>query len=150
MKRSKKIIIAVIFTFGIAGGAVAYGKHQWGDPDTRAKHVIAYVTEELNLEPGQSEKLVALKDLIMQAGKTMRNEMAPLHSDIKAVIGADSFDQDKALAMFDSKIALINQHAPDVMAALGAFLDSLNPDQKAEVVGFMQHKRGHNHWKEHH
>ncbi len=150
MKRSTKIITAIILTFGIAGGAVAYGKHQWGNPETKAKHVISYVTEELDLDSSQSEKLTALAGKMMETGKLFRSEMAPMHSDVTALISADTFDQDQALEMLTSKTALMNQHAPDVLAALGAFLDSLSAEQKEEVLEFIQHKRGHRGWKDQH
>jgi len=150
MKRSMKIIIAAVLTFGIAGGAVAYGKHQWGNSEAKVKHAISYVTEELDLDTSQSEQLVALTDQMMAAGKVLRNEMAPLRSDITALISADTFDQHQALEMLTSKTALMNQQAPEVLAALGGFLDGLNAEQKAQLLEFMQHKRGHHGHKDHH
>lgn len=149
MNRLIKITSAAVLTLGIAGGAVAYGKHQWGNPETKAKFITGYVTEELDLDSVQSEKLIALKDLVMQTRKELRGEMAPAHSDITALISADTFDQDQALEILNSKTALMSQHAPDVLAALGGFLDSLNPEQKAEVIDFMQHKRDQRGWKGH-
>jgi len=145
-----KIVTAVVLIFGIAGGAVAYGKNQWDDIEKRSKHIISYVSDELELDSGQNEKLVALTDQVMQVGKTLRSEMEPMQSNITALISADTFDQDQALEMLTSKTALMNQHAPEVLAALGDFLDSLNIEQKAEVIEFMQHKRGHRGWKGHH
>jgi Spy/CpxP family protein refolding chaperone len=150
MKRSFKIITAVVLTLGIAGCAGAYGKHRWGNPETKAKHVISYVTEELDLDSDQSEKLITLTDQMMQTGKILRNEMAPMHNDITALISADTFDQDHAMEILNTKTALMNQQAPDILAALGGFLDSLNPEQKAEVIELIQHKRGHRGWKDHH
>lgn len=150
MKRSTKIITAVVLTFGIAGGAVAYGKHKWGDPEMRAKHVVSYVSEELKLDAAQSDKLIALKDQLLDTGKQMRSEMQPLHGDISSLIGADTFDQVKALELINSKTALMNQNAPDVLAAMGNFLDSLNAEQKAEVMEFIEHKRGRHSWKGEH
>ena len=147
MKRSTKIITAVVLTFGIAGGAVAYGKHKWGDPETRAKHVVSYISEELNLNSDQSDKLKTLKNQLLNTGKEMRSEMQPLRSDIRTLISADTFDQAKALELINSKTALVNKNAPDVLAAMGSFLDSLDVEQKAEVMEFIEHKRSGRGWK---
>lgn len=147
MKRSTKVITAVVLTFGIAGGAVAYGKAKWGDPEMRAKHVVSYISEELELDAAQSDKLAALKDQVLTTGKQMRSEMKPVRGDLSSLIAAETFDQAKALEMINSKTARINENAPDVIAAMGEFLDSLNADQKAEVLEFMEHKRGRHSWK---
>lgn len=150
MKRSIKIITAIVLTLGIAGCAGAYGKHQWGNPEIKAKHIISYVTEELDLDTDQRQKLVTLTNQMIQTRKILRNEMRPLHGDIMALISADTFDQNQAMEILTSKTTLMNQQAPDILAALGEFLDSLNSEQKTEVIEFMQHKRGHHDWKDHH
>jgi Spy/CpxP family protein refolding chaperone len=149
MKRSVKIITAVVLSCGIAGGAVAYGKHQWGNPANKAQHVVSYVSEELDLDSDQSEKLAVLSDQILQTGKIVREELAANRSELTALIAADSFDQQQAMAMLSSKTALMHQYAPDVLGALGEFLDSLNAEQKAQVIEVMQHKRGHRGWNKH-
>ena len=150
MKRSMKIVTAVVLIFGIAGGAVAYGKNQWDDIEKRSKHIISYVSDELELDSDQNEKLVTLTEQVMQTGKVFRSETESTQSNITALISADTFDQDQALEMLTSKTALMNQHAPDVLAALGTFLDSLSAEQKEEVLEFIQHKRGHRGWKDQH
>lgn len=147
MKRSTKIITAVALTLGIVGGATAYGKHQWGDPAKRAKHVVSYVADELDLDAAQTDKLTALKDKLLATGKHMRGEMKPLHGDVADLLAADSFDQAKALEMIANKTALINDNAPEMLTAVGSFLDSLNPEQKAELIEFMESKHGKRGWK---
>lgn len=147
MKRSTKIITAIALTFGIAGGAIAYGKHTWGNPETRAKHMVSYVSEELNLDAQQNQKLEAFKDQLLETGQRVRSEMKPMHGDISKLIAAETFDQTKALELLNSKTTMMNENAPEVLAAMGDFLDSLNAEQKAEIVEFIQHKRGRHGWK---
>lgn len=147
MKRSSKIIVAIALTVGIVGGAAAYGKSKWGDPESRAKHVVSYVTDELELDAAQSEKLNALKDQMLATAKRVRSEMKPAHEDISALIAADTFDQAKALELINTKTALVNENAPELLASMGDFLDSLNAEQKAEVAEFIKHKRGRHGWK---
>ncbi len=149
MKRSTKIITAVVLTFGIAGGAVAYGKAKWSDPEARANHMVEYVSEELNLDATQEQHLDTLKQQLLDTGKRVRGEMKPLHENISELVAADTFDQGKALQMLNQKTNMMNENAPAVIASFGTFLDSLNAEQKAEVIEFMQHKRGRHGWKKH-
>lgn len=141
MQRSTKIITAVALTFGIAGGALAYGKHKWGDPETRAKHAVAYVADELELDDAQTLKLETLKDTLLSTGQKFRTEVRPARGQLVELIGAESFDRDRALSLITGKTSFVEENAPEVLAAMGDFFDSLSAEQKAEVVERIEHRR---------
>lgn len=152
MKRSTKIIAAVVLSIGVVTGAAAFGKHKFGDPAKKAAHVVSYIADELDLDTSQEQALGALKDEMLAAAEIMHKDGEPLKTDIQALMSAETFDQGKALEMITSKTAAINEAAPTLVAALGNFLDGLNADQKAEVLEFMDHKggrhgrHGHGNW----
>ena len=143
MKRSTKIITAVILSVGVVGGAAAYGKHRFGSPQSHANYMVGYISDELNLDANQKQSLNALKNEIMSARLTMREQVQPVRDEIQSLISAEKFDQDKALEMINGKIAAINQEAPIVVAALGNFLDGLNAEQKSDILEFVQHRAEH-------
>lgn len=142
MKRSTKIITGVILTVGIVGGAAAIGKKQFGNHEKRADFAVGYITEQLQLDSTQEQALSVLKDQVMAARSVMHEEMGSTKSEMQELVEAETFNQAQALELINSKTSTINSAAPDVVVALGNFLDSLNAEQKAEVVEFMQ--------KEHH
>jgi len=143
MNKSTKIITTVVLTLGIAGGAAAFGKHRFGDPDKRAAHVVSYIADELELDATQEQALTALKDQLMQTRTTMKSNWEETPAEIENLIGAETFDQARALELITAKTATINEAAPENIAALGNFLDSLNAEQKADVLSFMKQRRGH-------
>lgn len=150
MKRSTKILTTVVLTFGVVGGAIAYGKAKFSDPGARADYMASYVSDELELNESQDQALNALKDQMLESRQQMKDEANPVQDQIRELISADTFDQAKALELLSNKTSAVNANAPDVMLALGNFLDSLNAEQKAEVLEFMEHKRGHRGFGGHH
>lgn len=143
MKRSSKIITVLVLSFGVVGGAVAFGKHKFSDPAVRADYAVGYISEELELDAIQKQNLDALKDQLIVAGASMKNNMSPLHTEVRSMISADTFDQARALEIVNQKTMAMNEFAPELVTALGGFLDSLNTEQKAEIIEFIDHKRTH-------
>ncbi len=149
MKRSVKIVTAVVLTLGIAGGAAAVGKHRFGDPVKRANFMVSYISDELELDSTQQQALTVLKDELLAARESMKGQVSGVHQEAGELIAAESFDQARALEMINNKTSAINSVAPDVINALGGFLDTLNAEQKAEVAEFVSEHRGR-HGRRHH
>lgn len=143
MKRSTKIVTAVVLTFGVVGGAVAYGKHKFSDPAARADYAVGYISEELELDAVQKQNLDALKDQLLATRAGMKKNMNPVREEIRNLISAESFDQARAMEFVNQKTLTVNESAPEIVAALGLFLDSLNSEQKAEIIEFIDHKSEH-------
>ena len=145
MQRTGKILIAILLTLGIASAATAVGKHRFGSSEKRAKHAVNYISDELNLDSTQHQALSVFKDHLITSRKNFHKEMDQLHQDANTVLTADVFDRARALELVDSRTAMINAAAPELVSALGDFLDSLNPEQKTKVSDFIekriQHKR---------
>jgi hypothetical protein len=66
------------------------------------------------------------------------------HSDeIAELLQDPNFDQARALELVQLKTQVINDKAPQVIASLAVFLDSLNAGQKQQLQDFIQHHRSH-------
>ena len=142
MKRHHKIIIASTLAVSLIGGSAAYAGKYFNSPEGRAGFVTSYIASELELDEAQKVTLDALKGKVMQAHQMMRGDMQPLRGEIQALLEADSFDQAKALEMIQSRTAMVNDLAPELLAAFGTFFDGLNAAQKAEVLEMLEHRRG--------
>ncbi|MEM7259850.1 MAG: Spy/CpxP family protein refolding chaperone [Pseudomonadota bacterium] len=142
MKRTTKIITAVALTIGIAGGAAAYGKHQFGSMEKRADKIAGYIAYELELDETQKQALDVLKTQMVSARETVKGDRAEMKAEAMALLNAESFDRAAALDMVNSKVAMVNEQAPDMVNALGDFLDTLNAEQKAEIAEFVEEHRG--------
>lgn len=140
MKRRTKIITATVLALGIAGGAAAVGKHKYSDPEKRADHAMSFISSKLELDQTQVQSLEALKEQLMAARSTMHGDTESHKAELKALLAADTFDQARALELLNSKTNQVNTSAPEVLAALGNFLDGLNAEQKGEILDAMERK----------
>jgi Spy/CpxP family protein refolding chaperone len=142
MNRTNKIITAIALTIAVAGGTTAYAKHQFGSPEKRADKIAGYIAYELELDETQKQALDVLKTQMMTARQTVRGDRSEMKAEAMALINADSFDRAAALDMINSKVAMVNEQAPDMVNALGDFLDTLNAEQKGEIAEFVEEHRG--------
>ena len=141
MKRSTKIITTVALTVGLVGGAAAIGKKHYGSHEKRAEYMVSYITDELELDSTQSQALDVLKDQMLSARETMKARS--MRDEAMNLLNAESFDRAAALDMVTAKTAAVNEQAPDLVNAMGDFLDSLSAEQKAEITEIMKERRGH-------
>jgi len=119
--------------------------------------MIEHISDELDLTRNQVTSLKLLKDEMMNIKQQMHGDSVDHHAMIKEMILADQFDQAAMVEMINTKTEVIRQNSTNAVAALGNFVDGLNPDQKAELIEKMEkrrkfgrmHKRSHRHGDEH-
>lgn len=143
MTRTGKIAIATTIALSLVAGSAAYAKHRFGDSDKRRAHMVNYVADELDLNDTQKTSLDSLVDQVVSMRKQMHGEFKQDLSGLTTMITDEQFDQSRALDLVNAKADTMKQNAPNVVAALGNFLDGLNAEQKAEIVEFIEHKREH-------
>ena len=141
MKRSTKIFTTVALTVGLIGGAAAVGKQKFGSHEKRAGYVAAYIADELELDAVQTQALDVLKDQMLSAHHIIKAKS--IREEATALLNAETFDRAQALELINAKTASVNEQAPDLVNAVGDFLDSLNSEQKNEMLEIMKEHRGH-------
>lgn len=151
MKKSTKMTTAIVVAVGVitAGGAYAAKSHG-EDHNRKAEYAVGFIANKLDLDTTQEQALSALKDQVLVAKDAMHSQMDTTHEDVKQLVEADTFDQAKALEMISTKTATIDTVAPELVGALGNFLDSLDAEQKAEILDFMNSREGRGkrgHWR---
>ncbi len=145
MKKATKITTAVLVSAAIIGGGAAYAsKGSRGDHAEHADYAVGFIAKKLELDPTQEQALSVLKDQLLVARSAMHDQRESTISEVRELISADSFNQAQALELINSKTSTVDAMAPEIVGALGNFLDSLDAEQKAEIVDFMEsRKRGH-------
>ena len=81
------------------------------------------------------KRLMAVRDEFRQQRKADRQQFLDL-------IAADSIDQQQALAMINKKTQFIDANAPQIVATLVEFSDSLDASQKQKLVEMLDWKLG--------
>lgn len=141
---------------GPMGGPMGMMGHRHGpqseaDMARHRERMIERVTAQLELDAAQKAKFTTLLDTIHakrtammggqpgQAGQPGAGGpgMMP-RAQMQALIQGERFDRARAQALVDEKTAAMRGAAPDVIAAMGDFYDSLKPAQQAKVRQFME------------
>ncbi len=149
MKKSTKIVIATAMILGISGGVFAFGNHgHWGmSPEDKAEFVTERVTKKLELRESQQQNLQVLVGDVLVIMKEIRAERDNHKAKIEQMLAEPVLDQGKALQLIESKTRQINDKAPEVIASLALFLDSLDSSQKSQLQSIiakgMHHRHGH-------
>ena len=145
MKRSTKIIAAVLLIVGSSSAVYAYGKHGgWHmTPQEKVEFVSERVSKKLELDAQQRQNFSSLAETVVQIVGEARAGKEQQVAEIVGLLQEPSFNQARALEIVQQKTRLVNEKAPQVVASLALFLDSLNTEQKQQLSEFIEHHREH-------
>lgn len=148
----KKSLIAVFGASVVLGGLSACGArgdHARGWNDERVTEmrgkVIERVSDKLELNAAQQQKLAVLADELIAQRKAWRAQGGDPRAEIKGLIASEKFDRSAAQALLERKTQQVQGAGPRVIAAFADFYDSLNPQQQSQVRERLD-KRGHGGW----
>ena len=134
MKLSTRIITAVLLVAGSSGAVYAFGKHgDWGM--TRAEKIEFIsdrVTRKLELDDSQRAHFEQLAQLVADVMREVRPSREQRARELAELVR--------------ERTSLIDAKAPEVIARLAVFLDSLSPEQRGQLQQFIEHRHhGHGH-----
>lgn len=145
MKLSTRIITAILLIAGSSGAVYAFNKHGgWHmSPDEKVEFVTDRVTRKLDLDSQQSQYFGEFAETVAGLMLAARESRQQQFDEVAALLNEPSFDQAKALQLVQQKTQLVNDKAPQVIASLSLFLDSLDAGQKQKLQEFVRHHREH-------
>jgi len=145
MKLSTRIITAVLLVVGSSGVVYAFSKHgDWGMSSAeKVEFVGDRVTKKLGLDEVQRQNFDLLANTVVEIIDEVKPSREQRISEISELLKAASFDQAQALELVQQRTRLIDEKAPEVIASLAIFVDSLNSDQREQLQEFIQHHRKH-------
>ncbi len=145
MKLSTGIITAILLVAGSSGAVYAFGKHgDWGmTPGEKVEFVTERVSKKLELDAAQRQNFTELANLVADIVVEARADRRAQIEELSAMLAQPNFDQTQALELVRQKTEMVNQKAPQVIASLAVFLDSLNTEQKQQLQTFVEHRHRH-------
>ena len=136
----------------------AFAHHGWSSFDTgrplylsgrarkvawrSAQEMLERVGSKLALDAAQKQKLAQLADTLQAQRKAFMGDAAQPREALQALVAGATFDRAAAQTLVDAKVRAVQAGSPEVIAAMGDFYDSLNPDQQQKVRELMQRRRG--------
>jgi Spy/CpxP family protein refolding chaperone len=147
MKKSTKIIAIAIVTLGVTSTVFAFGAHHgWRmSPEDKAEFMTGKITEKLELNTSQQQQLQTLSATVLQIMNDVRSNRVDHMDTVQRMLSEPTLDQSKVLEMIRQKTDMINETAPDVVASIAGFLDSLDAEQKQQLREHMQNRMHHRH-----
>ncbi|HWR78063.1 MAG TPA: Spy/CpxP family protein refolding chaperone [Thiobacillus sp.] len=134
MKNRTRYIVAILGAVGIAvavaGCGHGYRHHEPGDYAVRH---IEKLGKELNLNEAQTAKLNAVSETLRKGRDTMRAKHDEKQKEVLALLDQPKLDRARALGLVQQTTRDINDHAPEMIAAMGDFYDSLTPTQQQKL-----------------
>ena len=146
MKKSSKIILITVLTLGVAGGVFAFGAHHHYSNmsiEDKADLINYRVSRKLDLTDIQQANLEALTAHFAGLIEQARENQQSRQEFMNQMLTDQPMDQAAMLQRINEKTALVNEKAPEVVALLAGFVDSLDAEQKAEIKQMIEHRRGH-------
>ena len=147
MKKSTKIIAITVLTLGVTTGVFAYGAHHaWKmSPEKKAEYVTEKMTENLELNAMQQDNLKLLSATVLEMMSDVRSGRTEHMELMQQFLSDPTMDQARALQMIQQKTQMINDRAPQMIASIAGFLDSLDSEQKKELREHMNEHMDRHH-----
>ncbi|MCU0763356.1 MAG: Spy/CpxP family protein refolding chaperone [Hydrogenophaga sp.] len=146
----KRTLIGALGATVLVGGLTACGsrgdhRHSGGWSEERVTEMrgraIEKVSEKLELNEVQKQKLAVLADEMLAQRKALRGGMDNPRAEMKNLIAGEKFDRSRAQSLLDEKTAAVQMGGPRVIAAMADFYDSLTPAQQTQVRERMEKRQ---------
>ena len=145
MKKSTKITIATILVLGVTTGvyAVSSNNHWNMSPEEKSEFITDRISNKLELDASQQQSLQDLASTMMNIMGDVRSSHREHMEVVQQLLAEPTLDQAQALEMIRQKTQMINDKAPQVIASLAGFMDTLNEDQRTQLRGFIGERMEH-------
>jgi len=150
MKKVTKVVLVTLASVGVVGGAAAYAGSKGGcgfgyghSGHRMGGHMVERMSDRMDLSADQEDKLDNVFDEMRQMRRDVMRDRKDNMQEIVSLLDAPNLDQGKAMAMFNDKADAIKQHAPEIVAAMAEFSDSLKPEQKQQIRQMMEQRFEH-------
>jgi periplasmic protein CpxP/Spy len=119
--------------------------HSMSDADlARVKErAVDHLGRRLDLDAAQKAKLGTLADRLREQRAALIPQGSSPRGEFAALFAGPTFDRAQAQALVNAKTNAVGSKAPEVIAALGDFYDSLSPAQQDKVRSYMNRGRHH-------
>ncbi len=146
MKKSSKIILVSVLVLGVSGTVLAFGaKHHYENMSMqeRADMFNYHISRKLDLNTEQEIKLESLTSRFSEIAQQLRQQRSDRAQFIEDLLDDGPLDQAALLQKITQKTDLVNQNAPEMVALIAQFVDSLDSDQKSELKQMIQKRSSH-------
>ncbi len=132
--------VLTIFTLGSIGAIAnpgerfGFGMHSFS-PEKRAEFILTRMTGMLDLNETQVEKLKAVQQQFAAQHQAMKIKY---RDQFLSLLDAPELNQSQALSLLESRGEQMRKNAPEMIATLAEFTDSLSNEQRAKLKQMLE------------
>lgn len=123
------VLVITFIALGSLGACGFWSK----TPEERAQWITEEVSDELELNSEQRKKLEQLVALVMQNRAEFYKDRQQKRDALLEMVQAESFDQQRAVAMIRQKTRFIEEKAPETIRAYAELHNTLNREQRLNI-----------------
>lgn len=134
-------------------GSFTACSHKYRDPEYRATKMVEWVADDLELNDAQKNKFTKFSEKMLLSRKNMREQFSSNKTEINEILSQATLDQKRILGMVRKHTQTMNEQAPEIVAAMAEFYNSLNPEQRIKLrehMDKMHQRHGGRHHFGHH
>ncbi|MDJ0806777.1 MAG: Spy/CpxP family protein refolding chaperone [Gammaproteobacteria bacterium] len=142
----KTILIVSIVIGALLIGGISYAKYRGfcSGPESKADWVVYRMTNQLDLDAQQQERLEGFRDKALSLLQNMREERPQQMQMALGLLEAPQLDRQQAYQMWEVKHNWMAAAGPQLIDAFADFSDSLNQDQRSKLQAMItQHRNRH-------
>jgi len=133
-------VTAMVATLALVLGLSACGS----TPEEKAEHITDRISSKLDLNETQQALLQVLKDDALVAAKNMKENKTQMKTEFIELMGQQSIDESQLTQFMDQATLALTTNITGATPSFIAFHASLNDEQRAQIVNFMN-KHNHHH-----
>lgn len=146
MKKSRKVIVAIIGGVALTAGLVACSWHA-KSPEEKAEYLVDKTAKKLDLTEVQVVELNKLKDDLLDIRQGFVDKREDTHKTLNELFSQPTLDQQRLVDVVREHTTAVNEAAPQVISSLAGFYDNLTPEQQAILQDkISKHHHGSHHW----
>ena len=142
MNKTNKVVLATLY-LAIAVLSVTACGHRHYDQEHRSQWIIKRISEKLDLNDAQQEKLKAVKTEIQAGLSKYQDQQKQLLDRIIKDVQEPAMNKELLMEAVESRQKVYNDIAPHVVDKIIDFQASLNADQKKKLAEYIEHWRDH-------
>ena len=151
------VIIGAVFAFGASRGhsgwcnfgGSGFSPVHWGRHHD-SQYRMDLIAEVLDLNETQKGKLLDVHQSMKDARQAFSQIRLESIDEVLDLISSETLDQDRVQQLIKRHQSLVNEHSPNVIAAIAEFHAVLTPEQKAKASEFIvKWKDRLEHWQQH-
>lgn len=142
MSKTIIIILVIVTLIALVGGGLAWAKHRGYCHHGGAEWIQSRISSRLKLNEIQQQKLSALGNTLIGLRDQWLETREQRRGELIELLDAPSLNRERAEFLLETWHRAWSERSPELVTAFADFSDSLSTEQREQLRGFIEKRRG--------